>query len=133
MTDLGLMSYFLGLEVKQNSEGVFISQQKYIDDLLVHMNMKLCKPVSTPLSVNEKLEKFITTKRVVRYFAGTKELGLWYSLGDDGELEAFSDSDWGGSKAYRKSTTGIFLKLGSSPISWGSRKQDVVALSITEA
>ncbi|XP_039128913.1 uncharacterized mitochondrial protein AtMg00810-like [Dioscorea cayenensis subsp. rotundata] len=179
MTDLGLMSYFLGIEVKQNSEGFFISQQKYIEDLLVHMNMKLCKPVSTPLAVNEKLEEgdsdkfsdpgtyrsligkllyvthtrpdivfpvnylsrfmnqpskiqFIVAKRVVRYLAGTKTLGLWYSRGDDGELEAFSDSDWGGSKADRKSTSGVFIKLGSCPISWGSRKQDVVPLSTTE-
>ncbi|XP_039115486.1 uncharacterized protein LOC120250711 [Dioscorea cayenensis subsp. rotundata] len=77
--------------------------------------------------------QFIATKQVVRYLTGTKKLGLWYSRGDDGELEAFSDSDWGGSKVDRKSTSGVFFKLGSCPISWGSRKKDVVALSTTEA
>lgn len=32
---------------------------------------------------------FIATKRVVRYLAGSRELGLWYSGGDDGDLEVF--------------------------------------------
>lgn len=38
---------------------------------------------------------FTATKRVVRYLVGTRELGLWYTHGDEGVLEAFSDSDWG--------------------------------------
>ena len=39
MTDLGLLHYFLGLEVKQGADGIFVSQQKYAMDLLKRHNM----------------------------------------------------------------------------------------------
>lgn len=56
MTDLGKMSYFLGLEVRQGSSGIFISQRKYIEDLLKFMSMDHCKPVMTPMAVNETFQ-----------------------------------------------------------------------------
>ena len=57
MTDLGLMNYFLGIEVKQQEDDIFISQKKYIEALLNNFKMYDCKPVATPLVVNEKLQK----------------------------------------------------------------------------
>ncbi|KAK9697891.1 hypothetical protein RND81_08G067600 [Saponaria officinalis] len=57
MTDLGLMNYFLGLEVKQTPEGIFISQRKYADAILKRFKMDKCKVMTTPLAVNEKLFK----------------------------------------------------------------------------
>ncbi|XP_027934022.1 uncharacterized protein LOC114189605 [Vigna unguiculata] len=57
MTDLGLMNYFLGIEVKQQEDDIFISQKKYIEALLKKFKMYDCKPVATPLMVNEKLQK----------------------------------------------------------------------------
>ena len=57
MTDLGLMSYFLGIEVSQRDDGIFISQKKYTEDLLKKFKMYGCKLVSTPLVTNEKLQK----------------------------------------------------------------------------
>lgn len=54
MTDLGLMRYFLGIQVKQSKEGIFISQEKYAEDLLKKFDMLNCKPVATPMAVNEK-------------------------------------------------------------------------------
>jgi len=57
MTDLGLMNYFLGIEVKQQEDGIFISQKKYIEALLKKFKMYDCKPVTNPLVVNEKLQK----------------------------------------------------------------------------
>ena len=35
MTDLGLMRYFLGIEVKQTQDGMFMSQQKYATNILI--------------------------------------------------------------------------------------------------
>ena len=55
MTDLGLMKYFLGFQVRQSTCEVFICQEKYIEDLLKKFHMAACKPVSTPMSSNEKL------------------------------------------------------------------------------
>ena len=48
MTDLGLLHYFLGLQVLQSSEGISIFQQKYALDLLQRFGMVDCKPAPTP-------------------------------------------------------------------------------------
>lgn len=49
------------------------------------------------------------------------------------KLEGFTDADWAGSTANRKSTSGCSFSLGSGAISWYSRKQKSVALSSAEA
>ncbi|KAK9668714.1 hypothetical protein RND81_13G080700 [Saponaria officinalis] len=63
MTDLGLMNFFLGMEVHQ-AEGIFISQTKYAREILKRFKMENCKSVSTPLVVNEKLSKDDGSKEV---------------------------------------------------------------------
>ncbi|CAJ2645183.1 unnamed protein product [Trifolium pratense] len=57
MTDLGEMKYFLGMEIFQSSVGIFISKKEYALEVLKKFHMDKCKPVSTPLVVNEKLSK----------------------------------------------------------------------------
>jgi len=47
--DLGLMKYFLGIEVNQNGNGIFISQSKYANDILKRFNMTNYKPALTPI------------------------------------------------------------------------------------
>jgi hypothetical protein len=47
MIDLGLMSYFLGMEVKQCDEGIYMSQRKYASDLLERLGMHDCNPMKT--------------------------------------------------------------------------------------
>jgi len=54
MKDLGLLSYFLGLEVTSNSKGYFLSQAKYTSDLLSRVGQIYNKVASTPLEVNVK-------------------------------------------------------------------------------
>ena len=49
MKDLGLLHYFLGLEIWQCSDGLFVSQGKYAQEILEKFNMHGCKPVDTPL------------------------------------------------------------------------------------
>ena len=49
MTDLGILHYFLGLQVLPLPNGVFIFQSKYLLDLLKHCKMDDCKPCATPL------------------------------------------------------------------------------------
>lgn len=52
---LGKLKYFLGIEVAHSKKGVFISQQKYITDLLKETGKAACKPASTPVDPNIKL------------------------------------------------------------------------------
>ncbi|GJR15626.1 retrovirus-related pol polyprotein from transposon TNT 1-94 [Tanacetum coccineum] len=56
MTDLGDLQYFLGLEISQNPEGIFMSQNKYVEDTLKKLNMHGCKISSTPMNANEKFK-----------------------------------------------------------------------------
>ena len=48
-------------------------------------------------------------------------------------LEGYTDADWAGYKADRRSTSGFVFSLGIGAISWSSKKQPIVALSSTEA
>lgn len=54
--DLGALSYFLGVEVNQSSQGIILSQRKYIKDLLTRTGMRNCKGTSTPMSPTEPLK-----------------------------------------------------------------------------
>ncbi|XP_015167259.1 uncharacterized mitochondrial protein AtMg00810-like [Solanum tuberosum] len=64
MTNLGVMKYFLGMDVLQSSDGILISQQKYIEDILNIFKMQDCKPVSTLISTGVKLGKDEDSKKV---------------------------------------------------------------------
>jgi hypothetical protein len=55
MTDLGELHYFLGIEVWQKEDSIFMSQAKYTWDILKKFNMLSCKPATTPLEVGLKL------------------------------------------------------------------------------
>ncbi|WVZ84189.1 hypothetical protein U9M48_031245 [Paspalum notatum var. saurae] len=72
-------------------------------------------------------------KPIFRYLKFTPELGLWYSSGSSLSLRGFSDADHTGCRIDRKSTSGTCQLLGTSLISWSSRKQASIALSTTEA
>ena len=49
MKDLGLPHYFLGLEIWQHSDGLFVSHGKYPREILEKFNMHGCKPFDTPI------------------------------------------------------------------------------------
>ena len=57
MFDLGIMNYFLGMEIHQCSSGIFVSQRKYAIDILKKFKLESCKEVATPLAHNEKISK----------------------------------------------------------------------------
>ncbi|XP_017629107.1 uncharacterized mitochondrial protein AtMg00810-like [Gossypium arboreum] len=57
MSNMGLLHYFLGLEVHQAEDGIFISQRKYTNDLLSKFGMLNCKSATTPMNINEKLQQ----------------------------------------------------------------------------
>lgn len=53
--DLGTLKYFLGIAVARSKHGIFISQRKYILDLLKETGMLGCKATDNPVEVNVKL------------------------------------------------------------------------------
>jgi hypothetical protein len=64
MTDLGFFHYFLGLQVLQTNEGIFLSQSKYVCDLLCHFHMDDCKPTPSPFQSRVKLTTTYTSHEV---------------------------------------------------------------------
>ncbi|XP_015158446.1 uncharacterized mitochondrial protein AtMg00810-like [Solanum tuberosum] len=70
---------------------------------------------------------------MLRYLKKDPTLGLLMTSTDDYNVQAFCDSDWGACPDSRKSITGYIVLLGSSPISWKSKKQETISLSSAEA
>jgi hypothetical protein len=75
----------------------------------------------------------VAAKHVMRYLKGTLDCGISYDGDHDFRLSGYTDSDWAESVSDRKSTSGFCFSLGSTMISWQSRKQSRIALSTTEA
>ncbi|WVZ63298.1 hypothetical protein U9M48_012939 [Paspalum notatum var. saurae] len=53
---MGELQFFLGLQIKQGSEGTFIHQAKYTRDILKKFEMGDSKPMTTPMSTNTALD-----------------------------------------------------------------------------
>ncbi|GJT57623.1 putative ribonuclease H-like domain-containing protein [Tanacetum coccineum] len=180
MSSMGELTFFLGLQVKQNKAGIFISQDKYVAEILKKFDLVNVKTAITPMETKVALTKdeeavdvdvhlyrsmigslmYLTAsrpdimyavcvcsrfqvtpktshlnavKRIFKYLKGKPHLGLWYPRESPFDLEAFSDSDYGGSNLDRKSTTGGCQFLRQRLISWQCKKQTIVATSTTEA
>ena len=79
-------------------------------------------------------EHWSGVKRIFRYLKGTLDFGLKFSMNEgNAELIGFSDADWAGDLNTRHSTSGYIFQIGSSTVSWCSKKQATVAKSTTEA
>eukprot|EP00253_Pinus_taeda_P011168 PITA_11168 len=140
MKDLGSMHYYLGLEVWQEPNGIYLGQGKYVIEILKRFDMMECKPMTNPMITNLRLLETLNlvwwipqAKHILRYLRGTIHHCLKYEKGKDVLLTGFTDSEWGGSKKDGRSTTGGCFSLGSSMVSLMSRKQETVALSSAES
>ncbi|GJT99441.1 putative ribonuclease H-like domain-containing protein [Tanacetum coccineum] len=153
MSSMGELSFFLGLRVKHKSDGIFISQDKYVAEILKKFDFASIKTASTPMETNKALVKDEEAKDVDVHLYRSMIGSLmylkafrpdimfavcacaWFQYPRDSPfyLEAFSDSDYAGASLDRKSTTGGFQFLGKRLILWQCKKQTIVANSTTEA
>ncbi|GKE14438.1 putative ribonuclease H-like domain-containing protein [Tanacetum coccineum] len=162
MSSMGALTFFLGLQVKQKEDGIFISQDKYVGEILNKFGFFSIRSASTPIEIHKALAKdkdgkdvdvhlytsmigslmylvqpkvshLNAVKRIFRYLKGQPKLGLWYPKDSPLILEAFSDSDYAGVSLDMKSTTGGCQFLGLRLISWQCKKHTVVANLTTKA
>ncbi|GJV33270.1 putative ribonuclease H-like domain-containing protein [Tanacetum coccineum] len=156
MSSMGELTFFLGLQVQQKEDGIFIIDLKKPlvkdgddDDVDVHLYRSMIRSLmylttSRPdimfavcacarFQVTPKTSHLLAVKRIFRYLKGKPTLGLWYSRDSPFELVAYTDSDYAGATQDRKSTTGGCQFLGNRLISWQCKKQTVVATSTTKA
>ncbi|GJV53399.1 retrovirus-related pol polyprotein from transposon TNT 1-94 [Tanacetum coccineum] len=72
-------------------------------------------------------------KRIFKYLRGTVNRGLWYPNDSSIALTAYADADHAGCQDTRRSTSVCMQLLGDRLVSWSSKRQKSVAISITEA
>ncbi|CAL2263055.1 unnamed protein product [Prunus armeniaca] len=143
MKDLGDLKYFLGVEVARSSKGIFLSQHKYVLDLLKETGMLGCKPVETPivekhhLCLDPKQEfvykgRYHTLVERLIYLAHTRP-DIAYAKNGHLRIEGFTDADWAGDVTDRRSTSGYFTFFGGNLVTWRSKKQKLVSRSSAEA
>ncbi|WVZ89217.1 hypothetical protein U9M48_035646 [Paspalum notatum var. saurae] len=116
-------------------QGTFVHQAKYTRDILKKFNMGDSKPMTTPMSTNTALDADEDGEAVdQKEFRGMIGSFLYLTVTrPDIQFTGFSDADHAGCRIDRKSTSGTCQFLGTSLVSWSSRKQASVALSTTEA
>ncbi|GJX15384.1 putative ribonuclease H-like domain-containing protein [Tanacetum coccineum] len=137
MSSIGELTFFLGLQVEQRKDGIFLSQDKYVGDILQKFGFSSVKSASTPMETHKPLSKDADGTDVYvhlyRYLKGKLTLGLWYPKDSPLDLIAYSDSDYAGASLDRKSTTRGCQFLGCRLISWQCKKQTIMANSTIEA
>ncbi|GJS89265.1 putative ribonuclease H-like domain-containing protein [Tanacetum coccineum] len=118
MSSMGELTFFLGLQVKQKADGIFISQDKYVAEILKKFDFANVKTASTPIETQKPLVKDEEASDV--------DVHLYRSM--IGSLMYLTASS-----LNRMSTTGGCQFLGRRLISWQCKKQTIVATSTTEA
>nr|GEU89229.1 hypothetical protein [Tanacetum cinerariifolium] len=150
---MGELTFFLGLQVLQKKDGIFLLQDKYVGDILKNFRYSNVRSANTPMDKENPWGKdgpgkdvelhlhqvtpnechLHAVKKIFRYLKGHPKLGLWYPKESPFDLVAYSYSDYGGATQDRKSTTGGCQFLERRLISWQCKKQTIVATSNTKA
>ncbi|GJS34055.1 putative ribonuclease H-like domain-containing protein [Tanacetum coccineum] len=147
MSSMGELTFFLGLQVKQKEDGIFISQDKYVTEILKKFGFSDVRIASTPMETHKPLLKdadaedvdehlyrsMIGSLMIFRFLKGQPKLGLWYPKDSPFDLVEFTNNDYTRASLDRKSTIGGCQFLGCRLISWQCKKQTVVPNSTTEA
>ncbi|GAU30142.1 hypothetical protein TSUD_360350 [Trifolium subterraneum] len=154
MTDLGKLTYFLGMELLATPKGMVLHQAKYATEILKKFEMLDCNSSVIPADTRLKLEVEESSETVdstmfrqllgsLRYLCQTRHV-ISYAVGYVSRfmskplkshllaakriLKYINDTIHYG----RRSTSGYVFKFQNAPVSWCSKKQSVIALSSCE-
>ncbi|GKF11634.1 putative ribonuclease H-like domain-containing protein, partial [Tanacetum coccineum] len=133
MSSMGELIFFLGLQVKQKTDGIFISQDKYVADMLKKFDLASVKTAITPMEtkmaltkdkeadevdVTPKTSHLNAVKRIFKYLKGKPNLGLM---------------DWSMGKRYkrRKESKGKGIDTGFEDISTGFEEVNIGGLGVS--
>ena len=96
---------------------------------LVHTRPDICYTVNalSQFMSDPKHIHWVAAKHVLRYVHGTITYGIRYTSSSGVLLSGYSDSDWVDNAVDRKSTSGYCFSMGSTMISWSSKKQGSIA------
>ncbi|GJU42314.1 hypothetical protein Tco_1195271 [Tanacetum coccineum] len=139
---MGELTFFLGLQVKQKEDGIFISQDKYVTEILKKFGFSDVKTTSTPIEMHKPLLKDADGEDINEHLYRSMIGSLMYLtssrpyimfIDSPFDLVAYTDSDYVRASLDRKSTMGDCQFLRCRLISWQCKKQIVVANSTTEA
>ncbi|KAL0539894.1 hypothetical protein IC582_024115 [Cucumis melo] len=125
MSMVGELSYFLGLQIKQRSEGIFISQEKYAKNVVKEFGLDQCPHKRTPATTHVKVTKDVNGTVVDHKLYRSMIGSLLYLMTSRPDIAYVVDD--------RKSTFGGCFFVGNNIISWFSKKQNCVSLSTAEA
>jgi hypothetical protein len=89
--------------------------------------------VCAHFQANPKESHLTTVKPIIRYVNDTLPYGIWYSRETNLVVAGYSDADWAGNANDRKSTSGGCFFVGNNLVTWMSKKQASISLSIAEA
>ncbi|GJV59360.1 retrovirus-related pol polyprotein from transposon TNT 1-94 [Tanacetum coccineum] len=142
MSYMGELTFFLGLQVKQKKDGIFISHDKYVAEILKKFKFTEVKTASTPMETQKPLLKDEDGEEVdvhmyrsmigsLMYLTSSRP-DIMFAVYSPFDLVAYTDSDYAGASLDRKSTTGGCQFLGCRLISWQCKKQIMVANSTTK-
>ncbi|GJR60280.1 ribonuclease H-like domain-containing protein [Tanacetum coccineum] len=89
-------------------------------------------PLPDPIC-HMQFNSYVFTCMILDYLRGTTDLGLQLFRSTTSQLIAYSDTDWAGCPATRRSTSGYCVFLGDNLLTWSSKRQDTLSCSSTEA
>ena len=133
-----LMESNLKLLSDSSSDSVDAMMYHYMIGSLMYLtNIRpdICFVVNTMCQflIDPRHVHLMVAKHAMRYLKGTVDYGIKYEENHNINLEGYVDLDWARSAIERKKNSRCCFSMGSSVISWFSRKQSCMALSTAEA
>nr|GEW32909.1 putative ribonuclease H-like domain-containing protein [Tanacetum cinerariifolium] len=142
---MGELNFFLGLQVLQKNDGIFLSQHKYVGDILKKFRYSDVRSANTPMDKENLWGKDETGKDVNPHLYRSMIGSLMYLTASRPDImfavcacarhqvTPKEYNDYGGATQDRKSTAGGCQFLGRRLISWQCKKQTIMATSTTKA